>query len=193
MNWATGWDVEYGDFSVFGIQVWRGGQAPQTVTFFRDVPTRITNLTYADPFGDATAIIEFPQITGYDSPDSVPWLQEFTQVDIFRYPCTAEAWHTGEDMVLNPLTNQRNLYLHTMNQDGSLVQPMWEGFIVSIAPGPTGTQVQCQGALYQLDYYYAKPVVPARPRTVESHISNLLAKTGCTSRTQLLLWALAER
>jgi len=31
------------------------------------------------------------------------------------------------------------------------------------------------------------------PRTVESHISNLLAKTGCQSRTQLLLWALAER
>ena len=31
------------------------------------------------------------------------------------------------------------------------------------------------------------------PRTVESHISNLLAKTGCTSRTQLLLWARAER
>ncbi|MEB3320036.1 MAG: helix-turn-helix transcriptional regulator [Cyanobium sp.] len=28
------------------------------------------------------------------------------------------------------------------------------------------------------------------PRTVESHISSLLAKTGCTSRTQLLLWAL---
>ena len=31
------------------------------------------------------------------------------------------------------------------------------------------------------------------PRTVESHISRLLAKTGCQSRTQLLLWALAER
>ncbi len=30
-------------------------------------------------------------------------------------------------------------------------------------------------------------------RTVESHISRLLAKTGCRSRTQLLLWALAER
>ena len=28
-------------------------------------------------------------------------------------------------------------------------------------------------------------------RTVESHISNLLAKTGCQSRTQLLLWSLA--
>jgi DNA-binding NarL/FixJ family response regulator len=31
------------------------------------------------------------------------------------------------------------------------------------------------------------------PRTVESHIANLLAKTGCQSRTQLLLWALGNR
>jgi DNA-binding NarL/FixJ family response regulator len=30
------------------------------------------------------------------------------------------------------------------------------------------------------------------PRTVESHVSNLLAKTGCSSRTQLLLWALDQ-
>jgi DNA-binding NarL/FixJ family response regulator len=30
------------------------------------------------------------------------------------------------------------------------------------------------------------------PRTVESHVSNLLAKTGCRSRTQLLLWALGQ-
>ena len=30
------------------------------------------------------------------------------------------------------------------------------------------------------------------PRTVESHVSHLLAKTGCHSRTQLLLWALAR-
>jgi DNA-binding NarL/FixJ family response regulator len=29
------------------------------------------------------------------------------------------------------------------------------------------------------------------PRTVESHISRLLAKTGCGNRTQLLLWSLA--
>ncbi len=30
------------------------------------------------------------------------------------------------------------------------------------------------------------------PRTVECHVSHLLAKTGCRSRTQLLLWALAQ-
>ncbi|MEI6829673.1 MAG: helix-turn-helix transcriptional regulator [Synechococcaceae cyanobacterium ELA445] len=31
------------------------------------------------------------------------------------------------------------------------------------------------------------------PRTIESHVSQLLLKTGCRSRTQLLLWALGER
>jgi DNA-binding NarL/FixJ family response regulator len=30
------------------------------------------------------------------------------------------------------------------------------------------------------------------PRTVESHVSSLLAKTGCRNRTQLLLWILAQ-
>jgi DNA-binding NarL/FixJ family response regulator len=28
------------------------------------------------------------------------------------------------------------------------------------------------------------------PRTIESHVSSLLGKTGCRSRTELLLWAL---
>ncbi len=36
-------------------------------------------------------------------------------------------------------------------------------------------------------------VLVVSPRTVESHVSNLLAKTGCRNRTQLLLWALGER
>jgi DNA-binding NarL/FixJ family response regulator len=31
------------------------------------------------------------------------------------------------------------------------------------------------------------------PRTVECHVSHLLAKSGCRNRTQLLLWALTER
>ena len=31
------------------------------------------------------------------------------------------------------------------------------------------------------------------PRTVESHISRMLTKTGCQNRTQLLLRALTER
>jgi DNA-binding NarL/FixJ family response regulator len=30
------------------------------------------------------------------------------------------------------------------------------------------------------------------PRTVESHVSNLLSKTCCRNRTQLLLWSLAR-
>lgn len=31
------------------------------------------------------------------------------------------------------------------------------------------------------------------PRTIESHVSSLLAKTGCHSRTELLLWSLASQ
>ena len=31
------------------------------------------------------------------------------------------------------------------------------------------------------------------PRTVESHISAMLEKTGCRSRTQLVLWELMKR
>jgi DNA-binding NarL/FixJ family response regulator len=34
-------------------------------------------------------------------------------------------------------------------------------------------------------------VLMVSPRTVESHISSMLAKTGCGNRTQLLLWSLA--
>ena len=34
-------------------------------------------------------------------------------------------------------------------------------------------------------------VLVVSPRTVESHISTLLAKTGCGNRTELLLWSLA--
>jgi DNA-binding NarL/FixJ family response regulator len=30
-------------------------------------------------------------------------------------------------------------------------------------------------------------------RTVECHVSHLLAKSGCRNRTQLLLWTLTER
>jgi DNA-binding NarL/FixJ family response regulator len=36
-------------------------------------------------------------------------------------------------------------------------------------------------------------VLVVSPRTVESHVSSLLAKTGCRNRIQLLLWALGER
>ncbi|MCP9778764.1 helix-turn-helix transcriptional regulator [Cyanobium sp. T1G-Tous] len=51
--------------------------------------------------------------------------------------------------------------------------------------------------LQQLELGYSNKAIAAAlilsRRTVESHMSSLLAKTGCQSRTQLLLWALGER
>ena len=35
-------------------------------------------------------------------------------------------------------------------------------------------------------------VLVLSPRTVESHVSSLLAKTGCRNRTQLTLWSLTH-
>lgn len=51
--------------------------------------------------------------------------------------------------------------------------------------------------LQQLELGYSNKAIAAAlilsRRTVESHMSSLLAKTGCQSRTQLLLWSLGER
>ena len=51
--------------------------------------------------------------------------------------------------------------------------------------------------LQQLERGYSNKAIAAAlilsRRTVESQMSSLLAKTGCQSRTQLLLWALGER
>ncbi|MDP5122511.1 MAG: LuxR C-terminal-related transcriptional regulator [Cyanobium sp. MAG_04] len=51
--------------------------------------------------------------------------------------------------------------------------------------------------LQQLERGYSNKAIAAAlilsRRTVESHMSSLLAKTGCQSRTQLLLWALGAR
>lgn len=56
---------------------------------------------------------------------------------------------------------------------------------------------QSRRVLEQLERGYSNKAIAAAlilsRRTVESHMSSLLAKTGCQSRTQLLLWALGER
>ena len=58
----------------------------------------------------------------------------------------------------------------------------------------TAAETQVLQALKQgLSNKAIAAVLVLSPRTVECHVSHLLAKTGCNSRTQLLLWALARR
>jgi hypothetical protein len=173
MSWTFTESINPDGYGVFYIHAWRKkSDTPVDVTFFRDVPALIDSMTYADPFGDATAVIRFPQITGFDGPYSDPptntvptdtvWLQEFTNIDITWVPAEPEV---SAYPVLHPLTNSYGLYLHP-----EYSVKVWEGFIETIDPSVTGVTVQCKGALYQLDRYFAKPLNPLRPKLVEEMI-----------------------
>jgi hypothetical protein len=181
MSWTFDQSISPDGFGLFFIHVWnRANQQPLDVTFFRDVPAIVDQMTFADPFGPATAVLHFSQCTGFDGPWEDPatkvvpsetwWLRENVNVDITWIPASTTQWFSDEQMIVNPLTQQKTLYLHDRQMDGTPQPNTWEGFIVSTEPSYEGVSVQCQGALYQLDRYYAKPLSPMRPRTVEGYM-----------------------
>lgn len=134
------------------------------VTFFRDVPAIVREMTFADPFGDATAAIDFPQCTGFDGPSGDTWwLRENVNVDILWIPATTVS---SDHPVINPLTNAYGMFLHP--EDAEVI---WEGFTISIDPSLQGVTLNCQGALFQVDKYLAKPLYPLVPKSVESMIA----------------------
>lgn len=170
-----------------------GGSAVD-VTFFRDVPTKLSSYSSADPFSDAVAVLEFPQMTAWDDPMSAEasWLVEDSDVDIWWIPAypVPDGWPTGnsDDATLysNPLTGNVDLvapaFVHVKSGDTWVLKTplerrgtkVFEGFIanLSIASNDQTESVtaQCQGALFQLDQYKAKPFYPPNPQTLESLI-----------------------
>jgi len=121
-----------------------GGQR-QDVTFFRDVPTQIGQMSSTDPFGDAVATVIFPRVTGFDRPGSgdLWWLVPWADIDLIWY-----------------------------DQDNQPTAYTWEGFAVSEEIGASGLTVQCKGALYQLDNFLAAPFFPQYPIPYERLIAN---------------------
>jgi hypothetical protein len=183
VSWSYAQGISPDGFGLFFIHVWATEaqrEDPEDITFFRGVPTVIQSMDFADPFGPVSAQIMLQQCTGFDGPWEDPllkttpsetwFLRENVNVDIAWIPATTEEWHAGEQMIINPVTNTKNLYLHEKTQAGAPQPNLWEGFVVSIDPSPEGVSLQCQGALYQLDRYYAKPLNPHQPRSVESMI-----------------------
>ncbi len=78
---------------------------------------------------------------------------------------------------------------------------MWESsgqptlFAMALPRAPLGPITPAEGrVLSELRHGLSNKAIAAvlvlSPRTVESHVSSLLAKTGCRSRTELLLWTL---
>ena len=162
----------------FQIVFTKPGYAPQDVTFFRNAPTQLSSYSQADPFGDSTAEIQFPQITVFDDPngsDLVNWFGLFSNVDIWYVPGVTDAPTTGHTLWQNPLTNKPTAIAPGAYYVGTQIVrnriKMWEGFSTSIEYSADETShsltVQCQGALFQLDRYLQKPYFPPRPQPLE--------------------------
>lgn len=121
------------------------GGTRQDITWFRDVPTQIQQMSTTDPFGDSVATMTVPGITGFDRPGTgtLKWLQPKADVDFI--------WYDEND---RPTTYT------------------WEGFIVSEEIAGAGLNLQLKGALYQLDDFLAAPFYPQYPVPYERLIQN---------------------
>lgn len=174
------------------------------VSVVRDAPTKIDSFSSGDPFGDSTAVLTFPALTAFDDLDAVDlgtWLGYYSDVDLYWAPAilAGDGLYPSGEWLTDALTN---------NDDFALVAPyrlrdadgrpttqhavkVWEGFIASIAPQADGIQVQCQGALFQIDRYLAKPLYPARPWPLESLIEDQfthVARPQLRTAPMLISW-----
>jgi hypothetical protein len=166
----------------------RGGVRADVSTV-RGAPTKIESFSSGDPFGDATAVLTFPALTLFDdfnAVDLTAWLDYYSDVDIYWAPIipVGDGLYQANELIVDALTNEAGFVAPYRLRD-SVGTPgamhavkVWEGFIASLAPGADGLQVQCQGALFQVDRYLAKPLFPSRPWPLEALIAENFSKTN---------------
>lgn len=157
------------------------------VSRVRGAPTKIESYSSGDPFGDSTAVLTFPALTPFDDLDATDlskWLDYYSDVDLYWCPAIdpGSGSYQGYEMLTDPLTNTGDLVapLRIRNSAGKATKTwnaikVWEGFIASITPNEDGIQIQCQGALFQVDRYLAKPIFPAQPWPLEALIAEQFA------------------
>lgn len=124
------------------------GDAALDVTFFRDAPSTISEMSTQDPFGPATATLTFPAVTLLDQlgQGDLWWMLPEVDVDLCWIP-------SGE----------------------TVPSYRWEGYMTSYAwaPDEVGStlNVTCRGAMYQVDNYLAKPEYVYQPIPYEVAIA----------------------
>ena len=130
------------------------------ITMLRGVPVTVASLSTTDPFTDATASINLPQVTGRDKPGQgdLWWWYPWSPIDIVWY-----------------------------NEEGSATDWVWEGFIVS-EDIEEGCTLALKGALYRLDNYLAAPWFPQYPVPYELLIKNAFAKEGTNIAPLVIQW-----
>jgi hypothetical protein len=162
------------------------------VTTVRGAPTQLEGFSEADPFGDATATFSFPALSPFDdltATDLGTWLGFYSNVDLYWIPAVPNAagYLGAETAVIDALSNQPDVITPTVLRGpagqrlGDNRIKIWEGFIASIdftADGSSaGLEIQCQGALFQLDRYLQKPFYPPTPWPLEALIADTFSHT----------------
>ncbi len=152
---GVGWRPQIFD-SVWGYyQIIIGGV---DVTYYRDIVTKPNRLTWAEPFGAATAEIHFPQISPFEWKPG--WMYWGAPVDI---------WHVDTNF----------------NRVGDA--PMWDGILVATAvshdESTYGLTASAIGSLFQIDFYKKKPDIGKGWRETDIGISmadeiNQLTRSG---------------
>jgi hypothetical protein len=148
----TAHPVELAPAGYFRIYARPPGGDTVEITFFRDIPTQIQSMSSGDPFGDASLVLSFPQITIWDRPGSgdLAWLVPYTDIDV--------VWE---------------------NVPGKNFEWTWEGFTIDESLSLTGAEssltLECRGALHQADNFLAAPYYPQRPVPYEVLIRDALS------------------
>lgn len=116
------------------------------VTMFRGIPVQVGSISTADPFGDSTASLTFPMISGFDRPGfgDLWWWVPWARVEIRWYDTTDQGYAPSNWV--------------------------WEGNFVSEEISDVLT-IQCKGALFMADNFLAAPFYPQYPVPYEKLIS----------------------
>jgi hypothetical protein len=153
----------YGNSGYFRIFAYHPNGQKQEITTVRGIPTLITSMSTADPFGDSSASLSFAGVTSFDKPgignpantkqrNELWWLVPYAKITIRWYDMT-----DSEDPAKAVMYNDW----------------VWEGYIASEEIDQPYV-VQCKGALYQADNFMAKPFFPNQPVPYEYMMSLLL-------------------
>jgi hypothetical protein len=134
-------EIRKGDIGILHLLV-----DGKDVTFFRDVPAQIQSWSAADPFGDSTAVVSFPQIK--------PW-EPFGEGDLDWF----RDWADCDIVIIDKHGNET---------------PVFEGMIASIDDSVDaqsfGVVVNCIGAIHQVDLYVRSPQYEPDPQPVQIFI-----------------------
>ena len=142
----------------FSLIARRPSHGPVNLTMFRDVPIEIGSYSFGDPFGPASLEFTVPAVRPFErrGVGDLAWAVKHTDIDL--------VW-TGDLPANYPIGHRTN---------AGVVTPSfrWEGYITKFGISKDGgLNVQCKGAMWQLDRWLAKPEYTSRPLPYEWAIS----------------------